>query len=161
MKELLSIFCCALIFVLLFSGCMKNNKNADVDLESLREQLICASALPEMLSVNSSSADAENNLTSISDIEYDKVDEYFIDYSSTGSAYEIAVIKLKSEDDVQQLESDLQEHVENRVKQYKYYMPDQVENAENAVVATSGKYVCLIMCDDTFALKSVFEKAFE
>lgn len=149
---------CLMLAVGLLTGC--GEKQADVSLGDLRESMLKAASLPEMLSADSDSADAERNLTVLTDIAYDKVEEYFIDYAADGKAYEIAVIRLKDEKDAARVESDLKAHIASRAEQYRYYMPDQAANAENALTAVHGSYTALIMCDDPSAVKAAFDAAF-
>lgn len=157
-RNLPILFICLMLAVCLLTACGETQKA--VDLGDLRKSMLKAASLPEMLSVNSDDADAERNLTALTDISYDKVDAYFIDYAADGKAYEIAVIRVKDEKDAARVESDLKAHIASRAEQYRYYMPDQVANAENAVTAVQGSDIALIMCDDPSSVKAAFDAAF-
>lgn len=150
---------CILLMLAMLCGCDKK-ESADVDLHSLREKMLAASELPEMKSADSSDERAERNLLTLTDVKYDKVEDYFIDYAADGAAYEIAVIRMRSRDDAPAVKKDLEDHIANRAKQYRYYDPDQLPNAEKAIVAENGAYVALIMCDDPDAVKKAFDAAF-
>ena len=139
------------------TGC---ENGSQVDMKRLREDMLNASELPEMLCVTSDDDNAEKNLRAITDIDFSKVKEYFIEYSADGTAYEIAVIELKSQNDMNELTKSLKKHIESRTQQYRYYMPEQVPNAENARAVSRGSCAALIMCDDPAAVQTAFEKAF-
>lgn len=158
MKRFLPIFLCAALAFCLLGGCGTNQKS--VRLNDLRSAMLDAADLPEMLSAGSGDSSAERELTALTDIPYDKVEEFFIDYAADGKAYEIAVIRLKDEKDAEQVEKDLRDHIRSRVQQYQYYMPEQTANAEHAVVAVKGAYAALMMCDDPSAVKAAFDGAF-
>lgn len=150
--------CIALLLTALLAACTV--QKTDVDLQALRQELLAATTLPEMKSVSSTDDNAERNLQSITDIAYDKVAEYTIDYAADGAAYEIAVIRLRSESDTAELTKSLQKHIKSRTEQYRFYMPEQVPNAEAAIIAENGPYIALIMCDDPAAVEAAFDKAF-
>ena len=160
MKKLLMLLLCAAVAIGSLTACGKNKTEDDFDMDALREDMLNASELPEMLSADSSGDNAERKLASLTDIDYDKVADFFIEYAADGSSYEIAVIRLKSADDVKTVEKDLHSHIESRTEQYRYYQPDQAPRAESAIVVTADTCVALIMCDDPSAVKAAFEKAF-
>ena len=67
-----------------------------VSMYDLRTAMLAADpSLPEMLSVSSADESAEDNFLYLSELEYEKVDSYFLAYAKDGSAYEIAVIAVK------------------------------------------------------------------
>ena len=164
MKKYLSVIISALVAfatAIAVSGCQSGASNIpDIDIHSLAEDMRASTELPDMLSVKTGDDIAESAFGSISDIEYDKIDEYTLFYASDGTAYELAVIKLKSADDMGELEKSLNAHIENRVKQYRYYNPEEAPRAESALVVNNGRYAALIMCDNVAAVKAAFEKAF-
>lgn len=82
-------------------GSGKNAQNT-VSMYDLRTAMEAADPdLPEMLNASSTEKDAEDNFSHISDMEYKKVDSYFVSYSSDGhKADEIVVIAVKDKADV-------------------------------------------------------------
>ena len=132
---------------------------AGISMYDLRKAMLAADpALPEMMAVSNSDDKADELFAYLSDLDYSKVDGYFLAYAADGMAYEIAVVALKDEGDVSELKDSLIRHVEGRVNLYKSYAPDQVEKAEDAEIVTNGRYVALIMCDDKEAVKAAFEE---
>ncbi|MBO4420116.1 MAG: DUF4358 domain-containing protein [Oscillospiraceae bacterium] len=129
-----------------------------VSMYDLRTAMTAAQpGLPDMTSVSSSDENAEGLFAYLSDLSYDKVEGFFLTYSSDGkTANEIAVICLKDPADLPALEASLKAHIKGRVDLYKTYAPDQVEQASAAEVVTQGRYMALIMCSDRAAVKAAF-----
>ena len=163
MKRIISTICvllAALTVCAALAGCQGAGEKDTVVVSGLTSSMKDASAFPEMLEIKSGDSSAEKGFAAISDTDYASVDDFCLYYAADGSSYELAVIRLKDESGVKALEQALTAHVENRVKQYRYYDPEQVQRAENAVVTTRGRYAALIMCDDPAAVKAVFDSAF-
>ena len=124
----------------------------------LRTAMLAADAsLPDMLSVSSADESAEDNFLYLSELEYEKVDSYFLSYAKDGSAYEIAVIAVKDAADVPEAQRSLERHLDGRKNLYKNYSPEDLPLAEAAEAGASGRYVYLIMCSDVKAVKSAME----
>ena len=84
-------------------GCgAKKNTSGSVSMYDLRTAMEAADPdLPEMLNASSAEKDAEDKFSHISDMDYKKVDSYFVSYSSDGhKADEIVVIAVKDKADV-------------------------------------------------------------
>lgn len=112
--------------------------------------------LGEMLSADSSEEDAEDLFAYISDMDYSKVDKFFVSYSNEGVADEIAVIALKDASDAQEAEKSLEKHVQDRINVFSQYAPEQVKKAENAITFKDGRYAVLIICDKQDEVKKAF-----
>ena len=150
-----------LTVMLLLSACSGGGADAaKVDVGALTKEMQAAARLPEMLAVRSGDSKAERGFAAISDMDYDKVEAFSLLYAADGSAYELAVIRLKDAADAQALRDSLQKHITKRAEQYRQYDPSQVSRAGGAAVAVHGEYAALIMCDDNAAVKAVFDKAF-
>ena len=137
-------------------GCQSSEKE-EISIYDLQKNMLAADdSLPEMLTVNSSASEAADNFSYLSDIDYEKVDAYFLAYSAEGKADEIAVIRLKEDKDVGEAKTSLEKHAQGRVSLYKTYDPSQVERAEDAMVFTSGRYAVLIISDQKEDVRSAF-----
>ena len=112
--------------------------------------------LGEMLSADSNEEDAEDLFAYISDMDYGKVDKFFVSYSNEGSADEIAVIALKNASDTSDAEKSLKDHVQDRINVFSQYAPEEVKKAENAITFKDGKYAVLIICDKQDEVKKAF-----
>lgn len=141
----------------LLTACGGKQSKETVSMYDLQKAMLAADdTLPEMLSVNSSSDDAQSLFTYLSDLDYGKVDSYFLAYSSEGLADEIAVIALKDEADVNEAEKFLHDHVDSRVKLYENYAANQVPRAEAATIFCKDQYVVLIISDKAQEVKAAF-----
>lgn len=154
------LVCIILALMILLCACGSEASDKAVDLSALTEDMRAATALPAMLSIRSGDERAERGFAAISDLDYDKVDAYSLLYAADGTAYELAVIRLKDEGDSAAMEASLRAHIDSRAETYRTYNPEQVPRAESAVIASHGRYVALIMCDDPAAVKAVFDRAF-
>lgn len=149
----------AFILGLTMSGCGKNAGDKEIDLNALKEEMMAAdSTMPHMENVDSDSENAEKLFTNISSIEYVKVDKYFYMYSSTGSAHELACIKLKSEGDVKDAVKTIEEYVAKRVSIFKTYAPAETETAQNTMILTYDTFVVMIMSPEAESIKDVCDE---
>lgn len=83
------------------------------------------------------------------DVAADNIDSYSA-YICGSGAYpdEIAVFKMKSADDVNDVKSVLEKRVESQSATFKDYTPDEMYKIDGNNVVTSGNYVALIICAD-------------
>ena len=165
MKKIFLVLVCVLATLGIFSGCSKNSENSEeksVDMEELRKSMTEDEKflLPDLLTVSDKDDVGGNLFTYLSAVDYSKVDEYFYSYSSEGLADEIAVVKVKSKEDVTLMKESLQEHMNSRIKLFKNYDESQVETAENAIIVTHDKYVALIVSKQNGSIKEAFDKVF-
>ncbi len=143
--------------LLLLTGCAP--AEAEVSMYDLEKAMLAAdSSLPEMTSVNDSSENPASLFAYLSDLEYEKVEHFFLAYSTEGKADEIAVIAVKDAGDVDAARESLERHVESRQKLYDQYDPEEAVRVGNAQVFTRGRCAVLILCDETEAVRSAFEE---
>lgn len=154
MKRLVTLI---LTLMLCLSVCACGGNGETVSMYDLRVEMEKAAGdLPDMLSVSSADEKGEASFSYISDIDYDKVDAYFVSYANGPVSYEIAVIAVKDASDVSEAEASLNLHRQNRVSFYESYAVSEVQRAENAFVFSSGRYAVLIMTDNNSAVKKAF-----
>lgn len=150
----------AALLLALLAACSGGGSTPAVPMDSLRDSMLSAdSTLPEMLSTGSDAADGATLFAHLSELDYSKVDAYFLSYSSTGLADEVAVIRVKNPGDVKAAEDSLRAHVDSRIKLYRNYQPDQLRRVEGAVVFTQGPYAVLIVSDQAGRIRAAFEQA--
>ncbi len=110
-------------------GCgAKKNTSGSVSMYDLRTAMEAADPdLPEMLNASSTEKDAEDKFSNISDMDYKKVDSYFVSYSSDGhKADEIVVIAMKDKADADEAKESLTKHQQDRYNLLQSYEPKQV-----------------------------------
>lgn len=147
------------VLAVFLCGCQKNS--AVVSMYDLCQKMEAAdSSLPEMLYASSSQKDAEDLFTNISDLDYGKVDSFFVSYAKEGGkADEIAVIAVKDINDTQEAKKSLEVHKENRRKLLDQYEPKEVSRIDDGVIFTRGQYAVLIISEHPDDIRKAFEDA--
>ena len=162
MKKL--IVSLALLALLALAGCGGSGEppSAPADMEAMQQAMLAADpSLPDMLSITSQVEDAKKLFTYFSDLDYEKVDGYLLSYSTTGTADEIAVIRVKDPADAGEAKASLERHREDRLKLFQTYGPQEAARVEKGLVTASGPYALLIICDDPEAVSGAFDAYLE
>lgn len=160
MKKIVSVMLA--LVVLLQCGCGNTKTSDTVSMYDLRQTMEAADAsLPDMLNASSAEEDAEDSFSYISDMDYDKVESFFLSYAKEGTADEIAVVAVKDANDVDEAKQSLEAHRQNRRKLLEQYEPEEVKRIDDGLVFAKDQYAVLIISDDAAAVKAAFEKAIE
>lgn len=148
----------ALLIVCAGCGSGKNSSNT-VSMYDLRTAMEQADPdLPEMLNASSTEKDAEDKFSHISDMDYKKVDSYFVSYSSDGhKADEIVVIAVKDKADVDEAKESLTKHQQDRYNLLQSYEPKQVSRIQDGLIFTEGQYAVLIITNHNDDVRKAFE----
>lgn len=162
-NKILFIFTLAMMILCVACGNKDNTKNeVGVDFNAVKTSMTdTAKNLPDMSIADSESEDGQESFEYLFDIAYDKIEKYYFTYSSAGTAEEMALIQLKDEADAEAMKDALQKHVQSRISLLQTYAPEQVEMTEGAVISSKGKFVSLIICENTSEVKAAFEKMFQ
>lgn len=157
MKKILPVLLAVLAVFL--CGCQKNS--TVVSMYDLRQKMEAADdSLPEMMYASSLDDDAEDLFTNISDLDYSKVDSFFVSYAKEGGkADEIVVIAVKDINDTKEAKKSLEMHKENRHKLLEQYEPKEVSRIDDGVIFTHGQYAVLIISEHSDAVRKAFEDA--
>lgn len=158
----LCFFCLATVLVFSLCACSGNGKNgtATVNINQLQQTMLAADPdLKEMTSVTGEASDGETLFAYMSELPYSKVDNFLLSYSTAGKADEVAVIVVKEEKDAEEAAKTLRAHVEQRLRLFRQYSPDQVSRVEKAQVFTKGRYAVLIIADRGKDVRNAFEQA--
>lgn len=89
--------------------------------------------------------------------DYDGVLFYVSEHSM--SADEILLIKAKNEEQVQEIESAIDRHLQNRIEDFDGYAPDEAKLLKDAERSTRGTYIFLCVSKDAKAYKKAFVKS--
>ena len=158
MKKIISVMLA--LVVLLQCGCGGTKTSDTVSMYDLRQTMEAADkSLPEMLNASSADENAADQFAYISDLDYDKVDSFFLSYAKEGTADEIAVVAVKDVNDIDEAKQSLETHRQNRRKLLDQYEPEEVNPIDDGLVFAKNQYAVLIICDDASAVKAAFEKA--
>ena len=95
----------------------------------------------------------------ISDMNYSKVNSFFIYYATngTGNADELAVIEVKDSSDLSEARKSLEAHLETRKSLYSTYDKSQLKKLEAARIATNGNCAALIVGDEADKISDAFQ----
>ena len=157
--------CYAVILLLTFvlAGCTKE-QTAETDMtpgeivEAITES---QSELPKLQRILSDNEEFKTYLSDYYLIAEDQVEDGAICYADGVEASEIAVLILKDEKDSETVTKELEEYKKNRAKVFEGYAPEQADLIKNGEVAANGKYVALLICQDTSEAKKAFLSCFE
>ena len=156
------IFSIALVCVLAIQMVGCGNSNNKIDMTKLEKTMMAADVdMPTMLAVNSDSDNTKDLFAYLSDMDYSKVDKYFLHYAQEGTAEEVAVIKVKNSKDVDEAKKSLEKHIKDRIAFYKSYDPTQVDRANDAQIFVKDDYAVLIVSDNASEIKKAFEDSFK
>ena len=157
-KRLIALVLVALM-VLPLVACGKKEEVKDVDFYELRTKMLEAGEnLPDMQTVSSADDNAAELLGYVSDMDYEKVSNFFVSYSSEGLTDEIVVIAVKNEDDAKEAKESLEKHLTHRKNLFANYSPVEGAKLENAILRVVGRYVYLIIADDRSAIEKAFNE---
>ena len=159
MKQKLTILFLAAVMLLSLAACGKAKSSGADPVELGRTMLDKAGDMPDMSVVSSADKDGEALFKYVSDLPYDKVAGYYLAYASSGSAEEIAVIRLKNSSDAAEAKASLERHLKSRLGLFKVYSPDQVASVEGARIVTEGDTIALFVCKNADALSGELQKA--
>ncbi|MCR5809645.1 MAG: DUF4358 domain-containing protein [Clostridiales bacterium] len=158
MKKLVTILLAALIAAASLVGCSAPKKET-VSMYDLSQAMLSAHGDPDSMAYASSSdADPAVKLSYVSDVDYSKVEAFFISYAKDGkgNSDEIVVIAMKEEADAAEAAASLQEHIKKRISLYSTYDPMQVTALEKAEIFTERQYAVLVVAKNSEEIISAF-----
>lgn len=153
------IGCIAILLVIfLLPGCTKQ-QSSETDKspgEIMKAITESQSELPELGQITQEDEEFTTYLSDYYSIPTEQVEDGAICYADGVEASEIAVLVLKDEKDSETVQTALTEYIQNRAKIFEGYAPQQAELVKNGLVVVNGKYVALLICQDTSVAKTAF-----
>lgn len=89
-------------------------------------------------------------------IRTEQIEDGTVCYADGANANEIAVFVLKEKEDSETVQKALEEYIQNRAGVFEGYAPQQAAMVKDGMVVENGKYVALLICQDTSAAKEAF-----
>lgn len=150
-----------LIFALLLSGCGSKQETTEQS---------CSTILKVMLAAAPEGQEEIEHINTAGDIDgyladvYGLPDLHWYDGAIArlggARAFELAVIKLNDDDDIDMVTEQLQEYLLSRQGDFIGYAPDQAALVENALILTKSQCVALIISEDPDTVRAAFESCF-
>ena len=154
----------ALLLTVCLCACSDAQNDKKVSMFDLKNAMAGASnSFSDMTYASSADPDPAGIFANISDMDYSKVDSFFIYYATdgNGNADEIAVIQVKDKRDLSLAKSELEEHVKKRIALYSTYDKSQLDKLGSAVIETDGNCAALIVGDDAAKIATAFHAFFD
>ncbi len=143
------------------AGCGESSGDGagvQADMEALQQAMVAVDpSLPDLRSLTSADPGAEDNFPYLSDFPYEKVAGFLLSFSTTGTADEIAVIRVRDQADVAEAKNSLERHRQDRLKLFRTYGPKEAARVENGLVLQDGLYALLIICNDPDSVKAAYD----
>lgn len=155
MKKLLSVVLAVLSISAVLCSCgeaeQKNPATKDV-----AEAIKASTSFTELIELNN-----DNIGRRYYGIDLESIEEYCVMSCSSGAlADEIAVFKMKEQDDVEDMLETVRERKQDLYDSFVDYVPEEVGKIENATIGSNGKYVYFIVCDKRAEAKAAAENCF-
>lgn len=159
---------CLIIIVFLLSGCSKQQQ-PETDMTPYEMVSVIAESQSELPDFEQISAENENFFRYLSDyymLSMEQVEDGVICYADGVEAAEIAVLvisdgELSGKENSEAVRTALTEYIKNRAGVFEGYAPQQAALVKNGIVVAEGRYVALLICQDTSAAKDAFSGCFD
>lgn len=138
----------------------------DIDLKELMEAMLgAADNLPSLLHADPAVDKAEIYFASLSTVDYSLIKDFIYESSTDTSnpAPELAIIRVKDEKDVQNVEISLREHIKSRVSMFENYAGQidekQMPMLNSSEIFSKDDCVVFIVAENAKEVKEAFNKA--
>lgn len=127
-----------MLIILTLSAC--GAENTSINIEELSADIINnVEFADEMTQIN------EKAVESLYNINYAVSQQVYI--SSGATAEEVAIFKLKDENDADKALAAVKQRIENQKQDFETYIPEEIHKLENAIVKKAGQYVIVCISD--------------
>ena len=134
------------IIAVFITGCATEKK--DIDANKILNSLLCdVSYAGELTKIGDNSNLYFYGLPEDTDVEFYTVGGY--------SADEVALITVQKEDDIDEAEQIVKNHVKELKEQFLDYVPEEVGKIDNAIVWKSDRHIVLCITDDYDTAKAI------
>lgn len=156
-------YCIAALFLILsLTGCSKQSSETEMPLQDIVSAIIESQPeLPPLKQVTSADEDFTLWITGYYFFPDGQVADGIVCFADDMEASEIAVLLLENEKDSEEAEEALSKYIQNRTGVYEGYAPEQAALVKNGIVTVNGKYIALLICEDTSAAETAFLGCFD
>lgn len=162
MKKLL-FYIFTLVIIISFIGCTQHqiSETSITPNEMVSAIVESQPELPTLIQAISPNKDFITYLSDYYMIDTKQIKDGAIYYSDGIEASEIAVLILADEKESETIQSAFTEYIKNRANVFEGYAPQQATLVKNGIIEIRGKYVALLICNDTSAAKTAFLNCFK
>ena len=155
----IAILLSIILILAAFAGC-NGASSASADAKTMDVQNFADSVLEQVAFKDEHMAASERVLSAIYGVDFAKVKSYCVYISGTNStAEEIAAFEVNDIADVDSIKAVLTQRITDQKNAYTNYNPVELKKIENAYIAAKGKYVVMIVADDTSSAEKLFNEA--
>lgn len=153
----------AFLIIFLLAGCSKQ-QSPETEMMPYEIATVIMESQSELPSLDQMTPKDENFILWLSDyylISTGQVADGVICYADGVEASEIAVLVLADEKNSKVVCEALNEYMQNRAGVFEGYAPQQAALVKDGIVVANGRYVALLICQDTSAAETAFLSCFE
>ncbi|MEB2299439.1 DUF4358 domain-containing protein [Lysinibacillus xylanilyticus] len=153
-KSVITIFVCTITLVVL-SGCSgKQGTPRNPSAIEIGEQISHITNLEDMKEGD------HKKLQKLYNINADEVESFVLYTAPTNiKADEIAVIKVKDMNNIDNMKEKISNRIEKKSKSFKDYLPEEYFLIEKHVLKTKDSYILLAISKDSDEIEKTFDKA--
>lgn len=155
MKRIISIFISVAMIGLLLTGCGGSEKTKEITASPAE----LAESLSKTASGDTLSAVNADILVSTYLVDAEKIEDSAAYLGTGATACEAVVIKCSDDSYPSEVKKLFETRVKNQSNLYASYNAGEVENLDNAIIKTSGKYAVLCVTNDTEAAEKILKEA--
>lgn len=148
----LKTFLCMMMVILCLTACGSKKKDITLDVEKLANELQAETVTSDTLA-----STAAEMLSSIYFVDADQMVKGAAYMSSGATACEVTVIECKEASQTGDVEKLFKTRVDNQSSLFASYNAGEVSKLENAIIKSSGRYVVLVVCDDTAKAEEILK----
>lgn len=141
-----------MMVVLCLTACGSKKKDITLDVEKLANELQAETVTSDTLS-----STAAEMLSSIYFVDAEQMVKGAAYMSSGATACEVTVIECKEASQTGDVEKLFKTRVDNQSSLFASYNAGEVSKLENAIIKSSGRYVVLVVCDDTAKAEEILK----
>ena len=150
----------AVLLMTLLIAC--GGASRQVSMYDLNKAMSGVVSFSDMKYVSSQDSDPDDLFANVSDMDYDKVQGFFILYAAkgAGNADELVAVQVKRSSDLPEAVASLKKHLEKRKALYATYDKTQVKKLEEGRVISEGDVAALIVADQPEKIEKAFKDFF-
>lgn len=145
------------IIILALTGCSSKKTTGEVPtINDIDEKII------KTVDISNMNLGDEDRLKKLYDIDKDDLEDFLL-YTPRANiqANEIAILKVKDTNKINDIKDKISARVENQATNFKDYLPDEYFLIEKHVLKTKDDYILFIISEDAETIEDIFDESFK